>query len=119
MDNILFVCYPKCSTCQKAAKWLKENKIDVNARDIAKENPNEKELSAWIGKSGLPIAKFFNTSGKIYKENNLKEKVKTASEDELLSILASNGMAVKRPIVVTKDFVLVGFKEDEWSEKLK
>ena len=115
----MVVCYPKCNTCQKAAKWLKENKIDVNQRDIAKENPKKEELSVWIKKSGLPIGKFFNTSGKIYKEENLKEKVKTASESELLTILASNGMVVKRPIVVTKDSVLVGFNEDEWNKKLK
>ena len=119
MSENLFVCYPKCSTCQKAAKWLKENNIAVNTRDIAKENPNKEELSMWLDKSGLPIAKFFNTSGKIYKEENLKEKVKSASQDELLKVLASNGMTVKRPLLVAKDFVLVGFNEDEWAEKLK
>lgn len=119
MGKTLFVQYPKCGTCQKAAKWLKENGIEVDSRDITKENPTKEELSAWIKKSGLPINKFFNTSGKIYKEENLKEKVKSAPENELLDILASNGMVVKRPIVVNKDFVLVGFNENEWSEKMK
>lgn len=119
MAEILFVHYPKCGTCLKAAKWLKENNVEVAARDITKENPSEKELAEWIKKSGLPIAKFFNTSGKIYKENNLKEKVKSAPESELLSILASNGMVVKRPVVVSGNTVLVGFNEAEWAEKLK
>lgn len=119
MSEILFVYYPKCGTCQKAAKWLKENNIDVTPRDITKDNPSEKELKEWIGKSGLPISKFFNTSGRIYKENNLKEVVKSGSEKELISILASDGMVVKRPVVVSGDTVLVGFNEKEWSEKLK
>ncbi|MDR3056844.1 MAG: arsenate reductase family protein [Prevotella sp.] len=119
MMPILFLQYPKCGTCQKAAKWLKENNINVDSRDISKENPTKEELSVWIRKSGLPISKFFNTSGKIYKENNLKEKVKTASESELTDILSSNGMVVKRPIIATKDFVLVGFNEEEWANKLK
>lgn len=119
MKTTLFLHYPKCGTCQKAVKWLKENNVEAESRDITKENPTEKELSAWIKKSGLPIAKFFNTSGRIYKEDNLKEKVKSASEKELLSILSSNGMVVKRPIIVTDNLVLVGFNEKEWSEKLK
>lgn len=115
----LFIHYPKCGTCRKAAKWLKDNNVEVASRHIVEENLTEKELSAWIDKSGLPVQKFFNTSGQIYKENNLKEVVKTASREELLKILASNGMVVKRPIVVADDFVLVGFNEDEWKEKLK
>lgn len=119
MADILFLQYPKCSTCQKAAKWLKENNISVNSRDISKENPTKAELSAWIKKSGLPIAKFFNTSGKIYKEENLKDKVKSVPEEELIGILSSNGMVVKRPIIAAKDFVLAGFNEEEWSHKLK
>jgi len=119
MGSILFVQYPKCGTCRNAAKWLKENNIEVNSRDISTDNPKKKELSEWIEKSGLAISKFFNTSGRIYKEENLKEKVKSASRDELLNILSSNGMVVKRPIIVAKDFVLVGFNEEEWSEKLK
>lgn len=117
--NILFLQYPKCSTCQNACKWLKNNNIDVIPRDISKDNPNKEELAAWIKRSGLSINKFFNTSGKIYRENNLKAKVKSASESELIDILASNGMVVKRPLIVTDDFVLVGFDEEEWSEKLK
>lgn len=117
--NILFLQYPKCSTCQNAGKWLKNNNIDTISRDISKDNPNKEELAAWIKRSGLSINKFFNTSGKIYKENNLKEKVKSASESELIDILTSNGMVVKRPLIVTDDFVLVGFDEEEWSEKLK
>ena len=119
MKPILFLHYPKCGTCRKAAKWLKENNIPVESRDISVENPSKKELSEWIKKSGLSISRFFNTSGRIYKEENLKEKVKSASESELVDILASNGMVVKRPLIVSKDLVLVGFNEDEWSEKLK
>ncbi len=114
----LFIQYPKCGTCRKAGKWLKDNDVDVTSRHIVEENPTREELSAWIDKSGLPIQKFFNTSGQIYKENNLKDVVKTASREELLEILASNGMVVKRPIVVAEDFVLVGFNEDDWKEKL-
>ncbi len=118
MKTILFLQYPKCSTCQKAAKWLKENGIDVNSRDITKDNPNKAELLLWIKQSHLAINKFFNTSGKIYKEENLKDKVKSASEDELIDILSSNGMVVKRPIIVADDCVLVGFNETEWNDKL-
>lgn len=119
MKKILFVQYPKCSTCQKAAKWLKENNIDVESRHIVENTPTEEELSRWIEKSKLPINKFFNTSGKIYKEENIKEKVKTESTSELIKLLASNGMLIKRPIIVTDDCVLVGFKEEEWAEKFK
>ena len=113
----LFVHYPKCSTCRRAAKWLNDNGVEVVSRDIVKENPTKGELSEWIERSGLPINRFFNSSGVIYREQNLKEKVKTASRDELLDILASNGMVVKRPIVVTDQFILVGFKEKEWKER--
>lgn len=119
MSKVLFVQYPKCSTCIKARKWLEENKIEFENRDIIINNPTKEELSAWLKKSGLPIARFFNTSGKIYRENNLKEKVATVSESELLDILSSDGMVVKRPIVVGSDFVLVGFKEEDWADKLK
>lgn len=119
MAKNLFLQYPKCGTCQKASKWLKEHNIDVESRDITIQNPTKGELKVWITKSGQPIAKFFNTSGRIYKEQNLKEVVKTGTEDELLDILASNGMVVKRPLIISEDFVLVGFKEDEWFEKLK
>lgn len=119
MDKILFIQYPKCSTCRKAASWLKANNLDATTRSITEQKPSKQELTEWIKTSGLPIAKFFNTSGKLYKENNLKEKVKTASEDELLEILASDGMLVKRPIIVTQSIVLVGFDEKSWSENLK
>ncbi len=119
MTTTLFLQYPKCSTCQKAAKWLKENNVEVSSRDITKKNPSKAELSEWIEKSGLPISRFFNTSGRIYKENNLKDKVKSASQEELIDILSSDGMVVKRPIVVGKDFVLVGFNEEEWIQMLK
>lgn len=118
MGKILFVQYPKCGTCQKAAKWLKENNIEVVNRNIADENPSEIELEKWIKLSALPVSKFFNVSGKIYKENNLKEKVKTGTEKELISILASDGMVVKRPIIVGDDFALVGFNEKEWTARL-
>ncbi len=116
---ILFIQYPKCGTCRKAAKWLKENNVEITSRHIVEENPTATELSGWIDKSGLPVQKFFNTSGQVYKENNLKEVVKTASRDELIKLLAANGMLVKRPIVVADDFVLVGFSEEEWRNKLK
>lgn len=114
----LFIQYPKCGTCRKAANWLQANNVKVNSRHIVEENPTREELDQWIERSGLPIQRFFNTSGMIYREQNLKEKVKTASRDELLDILASNGMVVKRPIVVTDNTVLVGFNEKEWMEKL-
>ncbi len=117
--DILFLQYPNCSTCKNAGKWLKNNKIDTISRDISKDNPDKEELTTWIKRSGLPISKFFNTSGKIYKENNLKDKVKSATESELIDILASNGMIVKRPLIIANNFVLVGFNEKEWSEKLK
>ncbi|QIK59473.1 arsenate reductase family protein [Dysgonomonas sp. HDW5A] len=119
MNKILFLQYPKCSTCQKAAKWLKENNIEVESRHIVENNPTIEELTTWIDRSKLPISKFFNTSGNVYKEQNLKEKVKTASNEELIKILASNGMVVKRPLVIGDDYVLVGFKEDEWADRLK
>ena len=116
---VLFVEYPKCTTCRKAKKYLEENNIDFIDRNIAEENPTKDELKDWLKKSGLPINKFFNTSGVLYREMQLKDKVKTLPEDELLDILATNGMLVKRPIVVKEDIVLVGFKEEEWTEKLK
>lgn len=118
MEKILFIQYPKCGTCQKAAKWLKEKNVDFDSRNIVENNPTEQELSEWIPKSGLPINKFFNTSGKAYKEDNVKEKVKSEPVGELIKLLATNGMLVKRPVIVGKDFVLVGFNEDEWSKKL-
>ncbi|MDR2815730.1 MAG: arsenate reductase family protein [Proteiniphilum sp.] len=114
----LFIQYPKCSTCRKAAGWLEQNNVEVTSRHIVEDNPTREELSAWIYRSGLPVSRFFNTSGLVYKAQNLKEKVKTASRDELIAILSSNGMVVKRPIIVAGDFVLVGFNEAEWRDKL-
>ena len=117
---MLFLCYSRCSTCKKAEKWLSENKMKYTVRPIKEENPSEAELSQWIEKSGLDIKKFFNTSGMLYKEMNLKDKLKTMSDKEKIKLLASDGLLVKRPILVTdKGDVLVGFKEDEWTEKLK
>jgi arsenate reductase len=113
------ICYPKCGTCQKAEKWMKSNGIEYTYRPIKEENPTKEELKLWLEKSGLPISKFFNTSGLLYKEHNMKDKVKTLSEDELLDILASNGMMVKRPILLGTDKVLVGFKEEEWEKLFK
>lgn len=119
MKKILFLQYPKCSTCQKAAKWLKENDVEVESRHIVNSNPTMEELTSWIERSKLHVTKFFNTSGNVYKEQNLKEKVKTESKEELTKILATNGMVVKRPLIIGDDFVLVGFKEDEWAAQLK
>ncbi len=115
---IKFICYPKCTTCQKAKKWLDENKIKYELRDIKENNPNFEELSVWYKISGLSLKKFFNTSGLLYKSLELKEKLPTMSEEEQLKLLATDGMLVKRPLLVGNDFVLVGFKESEWSEKL-
>lgn len=112
---MLFVCYPKCSTCQKARKWLDDNHISYTERHIVEENPSYDELVAWYKKSSLPLKKFFNTSGLLYKELQLKDKLPEMSEEEQLKLLSTNGMLVKRPIVVTEDKVLVGFKEVEWS----
>lgn len=119
MSKILFIQYPKCGTCQKASKWLKENNIDIESRSITEERPSVEELSRWAEKSALPLKKLFNTSGKLYKEKNLKEVVKTASDKDLLTLLATDGMLVKRPILVTDSKVLVGFDVDEWSRTLK
>ena len=116
--GLLFVQYPKCGTCRKAAKWLSDNGVEVTSPHIVEDNPTAEELSEWIDRSELPIQKFFNTSGKVYKDNNLKDVVKTASRDELVQLLATNGMLVKRPVLVSDDFVLLGFKEEEWKEKL-
>ena len=117
--KVLFVEYPKCTTCKRAKKWLTENGIDFEDRGIKENNPSKEELKGWLHKRGLEIKKFFNTSGVLYREQGMKDKVKTLSEDELLDILASDGMMVKRPIVVTESSILVGFKEAEWEEKLK
>ena len=113
-----FICYPKCTTCQKAKKWLDDNKTKYELRDIKEDNPTFEELSAWHKTSGLPLKKFFNTSGLLYKSMALKDKLSTMSGEEQLKLLATDGMLVKRPLLIGKDFVLVGFKEGEWSEKL-
>ena len=109
---MLLVCYPRCGTCKKAEKWLKENGVAYDYRDISVENPSEKELRDWAAKSGLPLKKFFNTSGQLYREQQLSQKLPNMSEDEMFSLLATNGMLVKRPIALTDDGkVLVGFRE--------
>ena len=113
---IKFICYPKCTTCQKAQKWLDDNKVEYEFRDIKLDNPTLDELTEWYKKSGLPLKKFFNTSGLLYKSLDLKNKLPTMSEDEMLKLLASDGMLVKRPLVISDSFVLVGFKEDEYGK---
>jgi arsenate reductase len=116
---MVFICYPKCTTCQKAKKWLDDNKIEYDLRDIKEDNPSLEELTTWHKTSGLPLKKFFNTSGLLYKSMELKDKLPAMSEEEQLKLLASDGMLVKRPLVIGKGVVLVGFKECEWSEMLK
>ena len=113
---MLFIQYPPCSTCQKAKKWLDEKGIVYTDRHIRENNPTYEELIAWRDKSGLPLKKFFNTSGLLYKSLNLKEKLPAMTEEEQLRLLASEGMLVKRPILVSEDFVLVGFREAQWEE---
>ena len=116
---MLFLCYPRCTTCQKAKKWLDENKIEYTERHIVEKNPTYEELKEWYEKSGLPLKKFFNTSGLLYKEMQLKDKIPTMSEEEQLKLLATNGMLVKRPLLVLENTVLVGFKEEQWNEICK
>lgn len=111
-----FICYPKCTTCQKAKNWLDDNSIEYELRDIKLNNPTYEDLSEWHKKSGLPLKKFFNTSGLLYKSMELKAKLPTMTEDEMLKLLATDGMLVKRPILVGTDFVLVGFKEADWEK---
>lgn len=115
---MLFIEYPKCSTCKKAKKWLDDHNITYTDRHIVEENPTYDELKEWYIRSGLPLKKFFNTSGMLYKEQKLKDRLPEMSEDEQLQLLATNGMIVKRPLVVKDDCILVGFKEAEW-EQLK
>lgn len=117
--SVLFINYPKCSTCIKARKWLEEHNIDFTSRHIVEDNPTKEELKKIISLSGLSPRKFFNTSGILYREMNLKSKLETASEEEMIDILSSNGMLVKRPLVVTDKGVLIGFKEDKWNEFFK
>ena len=117
--SYLFVEYPKCTTCKRAKKWLDDHEIKYNDRHIVENNPTFEELQGWIKKSGLPTKKFFNTSGVLYKEMNLSQKLKDITEEEQIKLLASNGMLVKRPIVVGEDFVLVGFRDEGlWQEAL-
>lgn len=116
---MLVLVYHKCSTCQKALKWLDEHKIFFEERPIIEENPTYEELKEWYEKSGMPLKKFFNTSGMLYKQMNLKDKLPEMSEDEQLKLLATDGMLVKRPLVVGEDFVLTGFREKEWEEKIR
>ena len=115
---MLFLCYPKCSTCQKAKAWLDQRGISYDLRDIKLNNPTAEELTAWYQKSGLPLKKFFNTSGLQYKALGLKDKLPAMSEDEQLALLATDGMLVKRPLLVGDDFVLTGFRPAEWETKL-
>lgn len=116
---MLFICYPKCSTCKKAKKWLDEHNVEYTERHIVENNPTYDELKEWFNKSGLPIKRFFNTSGLLYKEMKLKDKLPTMSEDKQLQLLATNGMFVKRPLIVGENTVLTGFKESEWNEAIK
>ncbi len=113
-----FICYPKCTTCQKAKKWLDDNKIEYELRDIKLNNPTFEELTEWYKKSGLLLKKFFNTSGLLYKSMDLKNKLPDMTENEMLQLLSTDGMLVKRPILVADSFILVGFKEAEWNEKI-
>ena len=115
---MLFVCYPKCTTCKNAQKWLDENNIEYVQRDIKTDNPSYDELKEWTEKSGLPIKRFFNTSGLLYKSMNLKDKLAEMSDEEKLKLLATDGMLVKRPLLVGENFVLVGFKQPEWERIL-
>lgn len=115
---MIFLCYPKCTTCQRAQRWLEDNRIAYALRDIKGEHPTYDELAAWHRRSGLPLKKFFNTSGLLYKSMGLKEKLPTMGEEEMLQLLATDGMLVKRPMLVGDDFVLVGFKESAWAEQL-
>ena len=115
MKKTIFICYAKCSTCQKAQEWLDGHKIAYTKRAIKEQNPSAEELRDWWQKSGLPLKKFFNTSGLIYRAMGLKEKLPAMSEEEQLDLLATDGMLVKRPLLITDDLILVGFKEAEWS----
>lgn len=115
---MLFLEYPKCSTCKRAKKWLDEHHIEYTDRDIKLDNPSFEELKDWYGKSGLPLKKFFNTSGLIYRDLGLKDKLENMSENEQLTLLSGDGMLVKRPLVISENAVLIGFKEKEWENTL-
>lgn len=114
-----FICYPKCTTCQKAKAYLDRSGVAYDLRDIKTERPNLNELKSWLATSGLPIKRFFNTSGRLYQSLHLKDKLPTMREEECLQLLATDGMLVKRPLLIGDNFVLVGFRETEWGEKLK
>ena len=114
-----FICYPKCTTCQKAKKWLDANGVSYDLRDIKEQNPSYEELKSWYGRSGLPLKKFFNTSGLLYKSMELKNKLPDMSEEEQLRLLATDGMLVKRPILINGSKVVVGFKESDYEEAVK
>lgn len=116
--SVLFLEYPKCTTCRKAKNWMDEHQVSYEDRHIKDQNPSAEELKGWYEKSGLPLKKFFNTSGLLYKSMQLKDKLPDMSEEEQLALLATDGMLVKRPLVITEDGVLVGFKAAEWEEKL-
>lgn len=116
---MLFIEYPKCSTCQKAKKWLDENSVEYTDRHIIEDNPTYEELKTWYNQSGLELKRFFNTSGMLYRSMGLKDKLPSMSEDEQLKLLASDGMLVKRPLIVLDKVILTGFREKEWAEKLK
>lgn len=116
--SYLFIEYPKCTTCKRAKKWLEERNAEFTDRHIVEQNPTYEELKLWYERSGLPLKRFFNTSGNLYKEMNLKDKLDDMSEEEQLKLLATNGMLVKRPLVVADDFVMTGFKEAEWMERI-
>ena len=118
MNKPNFVCYPRCTTCKKAEKWLADNGIAVTIRDIKENNPTEQELREWHEQSGLPLKRLFNTSGQKYRELGLKDKLATMTEDEQYALLATDGMLVKRPLLVSEDNILVGFKEKEWQENM-
>ncbi len=116
---MLFICYPKCTTCQKAKKWMDENGIPYTERNIKDENPTYSELKEWYEKSGLPLSKFFNTSGLLYRSMDLKNKLPTMTDEEKLQLLSTDGMIVKRPIIITDNGILTGFNEKSWGELLK
>lgn len=117
-QDLKFICYPKCTTCQKAKKWLDDNEIPYELRDIKLDNPTLEELTTWYSKSDIPIKKFFNTSGLLYKSLNLKDKLPEMTEEEKLKLLSTDGMLVKRPLLIGDNYVLVGFKEADWKAKI-
>ncbi|NLT11357.1 MAG: arsenate reductase family protein [Clostridiaceae bacterium] len=115
---MVFICYPRCTTCQKARKWLDDHDIEYIFRDIKMDRPTRAEIAAWQKNGNLPLKRFFNTSGLLYREQNLSKRIPGMSEDELLDLLATDGMMVKRPLLIGDDMVLVGFREKEWEERL-